>query len=402
MKIAVYHNLPSGGAKRALFEMVRCLVDRHEIDVFTLSSANHDFCDLRSFVQKHQVFTLEPLPLLPSPLGLLNHGVRTADIFRLCPVEQSIAKEINHSNYDVVLVHTDQYTQSPLVLQFLQVPSVYYCQDALREVYDPSIARPYLQLTGLRDWVNRLNVLRLLYFATVTRKDKASLRAATLVLVNSYFSCETIYRLYAVRPQVCYLGIDTETFRPLGLERDDYVISVGAVRPSKGFDFIIESLALVPEQQRPLLLIVGNHVSSDEQRYLEAVAHRHNVRVEFRSLVQDTELVELYNRARITLYAPVLEPFGFVPLESMACDTPVIGVAEGGVRETISHGETGLLTDRDPKPFADAISELLTKPRLAEELGQRGPNYVQKHWNWNDSVARLESHLTAAAGKSSR
>ena len=102
----------------------------------------------------------------------------------------------------------------------------------------------------------------------------------------------------------------------------------------------------------------------------------------------------------MTLYAPVLEPFGFVPLESMACGTPVVGVAEGGVRESVRHEETGLLTDRDPEHFADAILRLLNNPLLIDELGERGPDYVRNHWSWDASVVRLESHLAWAAKES--
>jgi glycosyltransferase involved in cell wall biosynthesis len=81
----------------------------------------------------------------------------------------------------------------------------------------------------------------------------------------------------------------------------------------------------------------------------------------------------------------------------MACGTLVIGVAEGGVRETIRHGETGLLTDRDPKQFADALLKLLADPSLAAELGRRGIEYIRQQWNWDRSVAGLEKHFEEAA-----
>jgi glycosyltransferase involved in cell wall biosynthesis len=401
MRIAVFHNLPSGGAKRALYEQVLRLSERHAIDVYTLGRANHAFCDIRPLVQRHRVFGFEPGPHFAHPFGILDHGVRTADLLRLRRVQRAIADEINQGGYDVALVHSDEYTNSPIVLQFVQIPVVYYSHDTLRQIYDPPITRPYSELTGLRSWVDRVNILRRTYFASVAREDKASLVSASRVLVNSYFTRECIYRLYAVSSRVCYLGIDVQAFRPLGLDKDEYVMSVGSVTPAKGFDFVIESLALIPEPKRPPLMIVGNVARSDEQSFLERLARRNGVRLEFRVLVKDSELVELYNRARITLCAPVLEPFGLVSLESMACGTPVIGVAEGGVRETIRHGETGLLTDRDSRLFADAILELLANPSLAEALSRQGVDHVREHWSWEDSVMRLQSHLAAVTnGKS--
>lgn len=59
MRIFVYHNLPSGGAKRTLQEQVKRLSKDHQIHVFTLSCAEHAFADLRPFCSAHQVFLFE-------------------------------------------------------------------------------------------------------------------------------------------------------------------------------------------------------------------------------------------------------------------------------------------------------------------------------------------------------
>lgn len=394
MRIAVFHNSPSGGAKRALYELVRGLVQRHEVDVFTLSCASHEFCDLRSFVREHKVYRFEPLPLLPSPFGLLNHGLRTADLFRLRLLARRVGGEMNRHAYDVAFVSNDQYTTSPMVLQFLKIPTVYYAHDPLRRVYDPPIPRPYWELAGLRYWVDRLNVLRPFHLFLLTCADRANLQAATVVLANSYFSRETIYRLYGIGPRVCYLGVDSEVFRPLPLERDNYVLSVGSLTPAKGYDFLIRSLALIPEARRPILLVVGNAALAEEQAYLEALADRVRVRIRFRVLVHDSDLVRLYNCALATLYAPILEPFGFVPLESIACGTPVIGVAEGGVRETVQHGENGFLVDRDCQVFAAAVEQMLARSSLLEKVRLDGPAHIRENWRWDDTVRRLESHLS--------
>lgn len=83
MKIAVYHNLPSGGGKRALFEMTRRLAEQHTVDVYTLSTAEHEFCDLRPSVARHEIWPFQPLPLARRPFGRLNQGIRSADLRRL-------------------------------------------------------------------------------------------------------------------------------------------------------------------------------------------------------------------------------------------------------------------------------------------------------------------------------
>ena len=162
----------------------------------------------------------------------------------------------------------------------------------------------------------------------------------------------------------------------------------------------LHSLALIPPAQRPPLVIVCNFAEPREQGYLEQLAKQLGVMVQFRMLVSDEELVRLYNQALLTLYTPVMEPFGFVPIESMACGTPVVGVREAGVRETVLHGETGLLTERDPCEFAEATVQLLNDGERRSQYGQRGRAYVQQQWQWDRCVRELEEHFAAMASQS--
>jgi glycosyltransferase involved in cell wall biosynthesis len=142
------------------------------------------------------------------------------------------------------------------------------------------------------------------------------------------------------------------TNRPLDLEKRNFVLSVGSLTPLKGFDFLIRAMAELPEAGRPRLVIVSNFQNPPEKTYLEGLAGELHVELELLNNVSDQRLVELYNQAKMVLYAPVREPFGLVPLEAMACGTPVVGVCEGGVLETVLDGETGILVERDLQLFS--------------------------------------------------
>ena len=397
MKIAIYHNLPSGGGKRALYEMTRRLAQRHEVDVYTLATAEHDFCDLRPVVRKHVIFPFQPLPLSKPPFGRLNQGIRSVDLLRVDAVQRRIAAQIDAGGYDVVFVHNCQFSQSPGLLKFLHTPSVYYCQEPPRQIYEPTIARPYNRFSRAQRLGNLVDPFPGLYRRTLRRLDRANTLAATTVLVNSHYSRETLYRIYGIFAHVGRLGVDTELFRPLSLDKDQRVVSVGALTPNKGFDLVIRSLAQIDASQRPGLTIISNHVNAAEHGYLRNLADSLGVAVDFRAGVSDDELVESYNHALLTVYAPVMEPFGFVPLESMACGTPVVGVNEAGVRETIVHEATGLLVERDPGRFAAAIAALLDDPARRASLGRQGRAYVQAEWSWDRAVQSIEDHLARAA-----
>jgi glycosyltransferase involved in cell wall biosynthesis len=117
------------------------------------------------------------------------------------------------------------------------------------------------------------------------------------------------------------------------------------------------------------------------------------VDLEIKTMVPDEELVDTLNRASLLLYTPSLEPFGFAPLEANACATPVVAVAEGGVRETVKDGVNGFLVDREPEKIAAALEKLLSDNTLARQMGDRAAAHVREHWSVESSVDRLEKHL---------
>ncbi len=400
MKIALYHNLTSGGSKREAYEFTKQFArNGHTVDLYCPSTANEEFLSLASIV--HQSFTFDlrlgdnfsgRLPLLRRYVDL---AVLHLNLRRLRQVARRIAAQIDAGAYDFVFAHHDRIVQSPYLLRFLRTPSAYYCAEPMREFYEPPIVRPYQRPRGAVEQMQRrwYALARWLRDRVVKSEDRKNVRRASLLLTNSHFTAESIYRAYGLRARVSYLGVDTERFKPLDLERGDFVLSVGAVSPLKGYDFLIEALAQLPARQHPRLLIVGNTASIGETTFLRQHAEARSVVLEFRVNVSDDELVRLYNQARAFVYSPVLEPFGFAPLEAMACGTPVVAVNEGGVRESVRDGETGYLVPRDPGAFAEALQRVLSDARLAQTLGQNGRAEVLRCWTWKQAYDRLVENV---------
>lgn len=394
MNIAVYHNLHSGGAKHSSYEIVRRLAGRHRVDLFCPGTADTGFFDFGEFVEENVVFEFRPGCLFRSPFGRLNPAVRWHDLARLEQVEWRIAANIDRRSYDVVYVQPCQFTQNPSLLYHLRTPSLYHTQEPLRRFYEPSPPRLY---QNGRAWLDRVDPFIRLYNRRLQAMERRNISCATCIVTNSYFTREALYRIYGADARVVYHGVDVGVFRPRGLPKEDMVLSVGALTPNKGFDFIIESLGLMPEWLRPALVIVSNYQEPAERAYLERLAAERNVDLSLRLQVPLDELVRLYNVARCTVYAPIMEPFGLVPLESMACGTPVIGVREGGVRESVIDGGTGLLVDREPESFARAVETLLRDRALAMRLGQQARDHVAAAWTWDRAVRELESYLQRIA-----
>jgi glycosyltransferase involved in cell wall biosynthesis len=400
MKIAVYHNLPSGGAKRALLEFTSRMSGRHHLDVFSLTSADHGFADLRPFVHKYRTFEFRPLPLMQSPFGRINNGARILDLFRLARVNRSVARKIDASGYDVAFVHPCRFENSPSVISELgRIPTVFYCQEPLRVLYEETPPRPYLtRHAARRKHLDRLDPLPGLHRAFLKKRDRSNLLRAGAVLVNSEFSRDNIRNTYGVRPLVSYLGVDIEKFKPRAIGKERILLSVGSMTPLKGFDFLVRATALIPEEKRPPLCIISNFENPPERKYMEDLSTELRVDLRLAGNVDEEGLVGLYNRAIAVVYAPIREPFGLVPIEAMACGTPVVAVREGGVPESVLHEQTGFLTDRDPEVFARAVEGLLDDPTLAEEFGRNAREHVVRHWSWERATATVEKHLSASAG----
>lgn len=394
MKIAIYHNLPSGGAKRALFEWSSRLSQRHELSVYSLSTADHNFCDIKPFTQNHRVMDFSPRKLLRFPAGRFNQFQRWKDLKDLERLHIQIAKEMNTGEYDLLFAHADMFTLIPSILSHIEIPSIYY----LHEPFGASLVAPVRTDSSfpakIRGYMNRMDPLISLYWRQLEMVRSRALLNTDLLMSNSKFTSEHIERSYGVSSVLCQYGVNLEGFRPIpDTVRSNFVVSVGELSVRKGFDFVIESLGQIPSVDRPLLKIACNSIVPSEKAYIEKLAADYCVRLEILFGLNTDELRLLYNAARFCVYAPILEPFGLVPLEAMACGRAVVGVKEAGVKESVLHEVTGLLTSRDSKEFGAAILRLLKDPFLADTYGQNGRNYVLENWSWEKSVDQLEKHM---------
>jgi glycosyltransferase involved in cell wall biosynthesis len=192
------------------------------------------------------------------------------------------------------------------------------------------------------------------------------------------------------------LGIDTNLFHPTGTPRENYALGLGSFTREKGPDLAVRAIATIPPEKRPSLVWVGNISSIRFSEETQSLASSLGVKLVLRIGVSDEEVVDLLNRAAVLIYTSVLEPFGFAPLEAGACGTPVVAVAEAGVRETVEQRVNGLLVpDRDPQKIGDAVTQLLDAPELAAQLGRRGRDLVSEKWTWDAAIDRLEDYLFA-------
>lgn len=384
MKVGVFHNLPPGGALRVAHEQFARLNGEISSAFFPSDSDCPGLCSSAS-VHK---FDTHRRKTMNKPFGRLNGLLAIADLVVAERQGRRLAEAMDRDGCDVLFTHPCRVTQTPTLLLFAKTPSVYYCHEPFRAMHEAPIkGETFFPIS---------DPLRALYSRMAVKQESDSMRAANLVLCNSFYVREYLTRSYGVNAIVNYPGVDTEMFRPLHRTRERTVLSVGRLSPLKGHDFIMESLSLVLAEKRPGLGVVcGPGNSRQDVERLTISADRLGVKLQLHEDISDEALVELYNTATVCAVAPVLEPLGLVALEALACGTPVVGVAEGGVRETVANRETGYLTNRNPSEFAAAIEEILANPHQAQQMGKAGRERVLEHWNWERSMNQLMSHLEA-------
>jgi len=391
MNVAIFHNLSSGGAKRALYTFSKFLnKSGHALNVFVPSAANESYLPLRDVVSEVTVFDVKR-----TISGSISSMLRNYPLLMLADLERTernIADTINGQDFEVVLCEQDRFTLSPFFLKYIKKPTIYYCQQPARH-QDAALGNMTTSELFPRPQSLRERIMRSSFDRRVSEIDKENASFAEHILTNSYFSRESILRRYGRNSFVSYLGVDTEVFKPLGTPKEDFVLSVGRLIPEKGFDFIVRSLATIDSKTRPSLIVVSDDVDWHFKTSLEQFAQRSGVDLRIQTAIADDELVSLYNKAQLVLYAPYLEPFGLVPLEAMACGTPVVAVKEGGVRESVIHNKTGVLTQRDEGMFAKVVTELLSNEEKKRNASQNAIECVKDHWTTEKAGKRLMWHI---------
>lgn len=399
MRIAVWHDLPSGGGARALRDQVAGLRSRgHAVDIWTTPYADHSLTPVSASGDQRVV----PMPMLCARRTW--RPVPPAPIIwdRLRAIRRhlrEVAVEVDRGGYDVVLAGASQFVRAAPLASYVNAPAVLYLGEPYRWLYealpDPPFAagrrrRPVSWLTELV----KTEAMRVQIRAEV----EAAARYAR-VLVNSYFSRESVLRAYGLPADVCYLGVDAAAFARWNVPREDVIVGVGAVVPEKNVEFVLRAVGLMPTP-RPIVRWVGNVRDDGYLAYLRSVACELNVNLEVLVGVDDAQLRMILSRARVMAYAPRLEPFGLAPLEGAAAELPVVAIREGGVRETVRDGVTGFLVDSE-REMAHRLAQILGDESLQRRLGQAAVTNVKRNWSTSEAVSRLEALLVSVLSSGS-
>jgi len=231
-------------------------------------------------------------------------------------------------------------------------------------------------------------------------------RAADCIIAECPQDREDLLRLYPADPQrirIVPCGFDSSEFwaidpvqarLTLGLPlHERLILQLGRMVPRKGVDTVIRGFAhlLHQEQVAARLLIVGGDSATPDPTLTPEIGRLTSIardlgvesQITFVGQRQRAALKYYYSAADVFVTTPWYEPFGITPLEAMACGTPVIGAAVGGIKFTVKDGETGyLIPPQQPELLAARLAHLLQHPELLRLFGQQGIRRTQTHFTW--------------------
>ena len=189
---------------------------------------------------------------------------------------------------------------------------------------------------------------------------------------------------------IVYNGIDWEFYKDcknLAIKKEPIALYLGRITPYKRIEDILMAWKIVEEKSDNAYLIIAGR---PDRRYLEKLiklARKLRLRrVEFHTNISEYEKRMLLARASTLIYTSVREGWGQTVLEAAACKTPTIAYNVAGLKDSISHMETGILIPpNDVTKLAYSILDIISDNTLRDTVGNKAHKDVHKY-SWENTA----------------
>lgn len=401
------------------------LAQDHEVVVYGLSSSNDG---ARTVVDRNVRFRF--LEEKTTDKLLFKVRTRVSRVVELQPVSSSplyypwygedVARELQREGFDLIHIqHASHY--APIIRK-----------------YNPR-AKIVLHLHA--EWFSQ------------SKPDQLQKRVETLDMLTgvSDHVSHSVKRLVPNLTKPCithYNGFDPTEFgrekdyRSLAERRERHILFAGGISPHKGLHVLLDAFKLVAakdpdvrlnlsgpagtypfeetfdKKDRALraslapfyssrvspikkLLSSSNSVTPDYIAMLKAQLTSDIAdKVVFLGRIPRSDLVSHFYDSDIFVFPSLFtEGFGLPPVEAMAAGTAVIGTRSGAIPETVQHGVTGLLVEKnDPVGLADAMLRLLKDSQLREKMGRAGRNRALQNFTWDRVTETMSANYMNLCG----
>lgn len=247
---------------------------------------------------------------------------------------------------------------------------------------------------------------------TLRKNLLSSLKTATFqhsqkIFPVSAYTAQILQKQMNISPEkivVASNGVNLSTFAQTTPPHDRFfhqkklLLTVSRLRPYKGIDMVLKSIAPLIQQGMDLhynVVGVGNDLSRLQKITTDLNIQNH---VSFLGALSEKEIIQLYRESDLFILlsrheGTDVEGFGLVFLEAAACGLPSLGGRSGGIPDAIDEGKTGwLVAPESLSEITNKLRGLLTTPNLLNEASQQCLRHVQNH-TWSVTAQKIQESL---------
>lgn len=252
------------------------------------------------------------------------------------PLFPKAIESFDLSSYDLII--SSSWAVAKGVKKHKDQLHISYCYTPIRYAWDL-----YDEYT--KDVKGVKKIILKLTLRYIRRWDIKTLYRVDHFIADSKFVQERIKRTYNRDSIVIYPPVDTQNFT-FSADKEDFYLSASRLVPYKKTKLIVEAFNEMSDKK---LFVIGD---GEEYEAIKKIAKENIVVLGF---CEESILIEYMQRAKAFVYAAV-EDFGIVPIEAMACGTPVIALNRGATAETVVEGINGIHFEKQTKEdIANAV-----------------------------------------------
>ncbi len=238
----------------------------------------------------------------------------------------------------------------------------------------------------------------------LARKIRESALAVTISRHNVAWLCSHATPMAEHKLKVIHCGVDMDHAPWHALHRDKrMMLAVGRLDPVKGFETLIDAVALLQERGIDLECRLVGSGPLDPQLRRRAIARGVASRIEFAGAQTQERIRNWMSTATLFALPSQVAADGNrdgIPvalMEAMASGCPVVSTRVSGIPELIQDDEDGVLVEqRDPGALADAIERLLESSELRQRLATRARLRIENEFDARKEAGRLHALMTEA------